>query len=120
MVDDNETVRCIPEDEVSWHAGPATNSGSISVEVCEFTDPVRQQHTNENAAALIKDILSRYSWGLDRIKDPLSVALRILQSHGVISSPDYWLQAARPGQLAKGEYVYLMIINMAQHIDHGR
>lgn len=68
VVDDSQTIRCIPEDEVSWHAGPSANTSSISVEVCEFTDPVRQQHTNENAATLIADILSRYGWGLDKIK----------------------------------------------------
>lgn len=156
VVDDEETIRCIPEDEVSWHAGAIANSSSISLEVCEFTDPVRQQHSNENAASLIADILIRHGWGIEQIRthkywtgkncprkllpiwddflsmvqqqlsaadgvdhsaDPLTAAIDILQSHGVINSPDYWLQNARAGKTAKGEYVYLLLINMAQNLN---
>jgi N-acetylmuramoyl-L-alanine amidase len=68
IVDDKEIIRCIPDDEVSWHAGREANHSSISIEVCEFTDPGRQHQANLHAAWLVADILSRYKWGVDRIK----------------------------------------------------
>lgn len=159
VVDDIEIIRCIPEDEVSWHAGAVANSSSISLEVCEFTDPLRQQRTNEQAASLVADILKRHGWGIEQIRthkywtgkecprkllpiwsqflamvqqrldvanddgsstDPLVRAVAILQSHGVINSPEYWLQNARAGKLAKGEFVYMLLINMAQNLEQGR
>ncbi len=153
VVDDQEIIRCIPEDEISWHAGAAANSSSISIEVCEFTDAQRQARADQNAASLVADILIRFEWGLEQIKthqdwtgkycprkllpiwneflamvrqyflqpgaDPLHVALQVLQANGMISTPKYWLQAARPGQTAKGEYVYLLIIRMAQFLEQG-
>lgn len=155
VVDDREVILCIPEDEVSWHAGSVANHSSISLEVCEFTNPQKQQHANQLAAELVADILARHSWGMDKIRthrdwtgkycprkllpiwesflkmvgealasdsrpDPLAVAIKILSSHGIINSPDYWSQVARAGQMAKGEFVYLLLINMAQYLDHGR
>lgn len=158
VVDDVEIIRCIPEDEVSWHAGSVANGSSVSLEVCEFTDPVRQQRANEKAADLLADILTRRGWGIEQIRthqywtgkdcprkllpiwnqflamvqqrldgpsggspsDPLALAVAVLQSHGVINSPDYWLQNARAGKQAKGEFVYMLIVNMAQNLEQGR
>jgi len=68
VVDDKEIVRCIPENEVSWHAGSVANRSSISIEVCEFTNKERQAKANENAAMLVADILTRYKWGVSEIK----------------------------------------------------
>jgi N-acetylmuramoyl-L-alanine amidase CwlA len=158
VVDDREIIRCIPEAEVSWHAGAIANRSSISIEVCEFTDEERQEQANQQAARLVADILTRYGWRLEQIKthrdwtgkycprkllpmwdeflsmvrsqlpdpgpdqassDPLHVAVQALQAHGLISTPDYWLQVARADQAAKGEYVYMLIIRMAQYLEQG-
>ncbi len=67
VVDDKEAIQCIPESEMSWHAGPEANRQSISIEVCEFTDPVRHERAYRNAVALAADILRRYGWGVDRL-----------------------------------------------------
>lgn len=68
VVDDTEAIRCIPEDEVAWHAGQAANGSSLSIEVCEFTDPARQAAANLNAARLVADILRRYGWWLEQVR----------------------------------------------------
>jgi hypothetical protein len=52
--------------------------------------------------------------------DPFEDAIALLQAEGVISTADYWLQAARPGQVAKGEYVHQLIQNMACKIKEKR
>lgn len=53
-------------------------------------------------------------------REPLAVALRILQEHGVIGAAEYWRAAARPGELVAGERVYLLVVSMAQYLDHWR
>jgi N-acetylmuramoyl-L-alanine amidase len=68
VVDDREAIRCIPEDEVAWHAGQAANSSSLSIEVCEFADPARQAAADRNAARLVADILRRHGWGLEHVE----------------------------------------------------
>jgi LysM repeat protein len=45
--------------------------------------------------------------------DPLAEAIKVLQGAGIINSPDYWLQNARPGALAEGEYVGYLLLNTA-------
>lgn len=67
VVDDKEAIQCIPESEMSWHAGPEANRQSISIEVCEFTDPARHERAYQNAVKLSADILRRYGWGVDRL-----------------------------------------------------
>lgn len=67
VVDDKEAIQCIPENEMSWHAGPEANRQSISIEVCEFTDPVRHEKAYLNAVKLSAEILRRYGWGVDRL-----------------------------------------------------
>ena len=67
VVDDKEAIQCIPESEMSWHAGPEANRQSISIEVCEFTDPARHEKAYRNAVKLAADILRRYGWGVDRL-----------------------------------------------------
>lgn len=67
VVDDKEAIQCIPETEMSWHAGPEANRQSISIEVCEFTDPARHERAYRNAVKLAADILRRYNWGTDKL-----------------------------------------------------
>lgn len=67
VVDDKEAIQCIPENEMSWHAGPEANRQSISIEVCEFTDPNRHEKAYRNAVKLVSEILRRHGWGVDRL-----------------------------------------------------
>lgn len=67
VVDDKEAIQCIPETEMSWHAGAEANRQSISIEVCEFTDPARHERAYRNAVTLAADILRRHKWGADKL-----------------------------------------------------
>lgn len=67
VVDDTHALRCVPEDEVAWHAGTKANRSSIGIEVCEFTDPGRQAKANDNAANLVARILKRNGLHLETI-----------------------------------------------------
>lgn len=55
---DGTVIRCIPEDEVAWHAGPAANGRDIGIETCEPLTPQAYQAT----VALVADIHKRYGW----------------------------------------------------------
>jgi N-acetylmuramoyl-L-alanine amidase CwlA len=72
----------------------------------------------------IKEIDPRWTAFQSRIKsalapDPLAEAAAILQSKGLMTSPDYWLQNARPGMMVKGEFAAALISNMANYIKKG-
>lgn len=64
LVDEREFVRCVPEDEVAYHAGPLANGTMISIELCE----PRRQAAYERYVRLHADICRRYGFGVDRIK----------------------------------------------------
>lgn len=49
-------------------------------------------------------------------KDELNIAIKELQKVGIINSPNYWLEVAHPGKVAKGEYLRQLILNMANHL----
>lgn len=44
IVDEDEIVRCIPENEIAWHAGAAANSTTIGIELCEPLEPQGYRH----------------------------------------------------------------------------
>lgn len=50
--------------------------------------------------------------------DPMTLeeAVKILQQHGIMNSPDYWLQNARKGKTCEGEYVGLLIQRLAEKL----
>lgn len=60
------------------------------------------------------------TYTLPKGADPLADALAVLAAAGKISSPDYWLEVARPGRLAAGEYVALLIQRFAQTVKGGK
>jgi len=64
FVDWNEIVRCIPENEVAWHAGPTANRLYLGIEMCEPRgfDVVQFQQVWDNTLWLVKDISRRWKW----------------------------------------------------------
>jgi len=50
------------------------------------------------------------------LPDPVVEAIEILQDVGVIGSPDYWLQNARPGKTISGENATALIQKFAKKI----
>lgn len=57
--DGNSIIRCIPENEVAWHAGPTANHKFISVEMCDVSpfDEVWNR-----TVWLVADACVRYGW----------------------------------------------------------
>lgn len=48
--------------------------------------------------------------------DPVADAVKVLQIAGIINSPEYWLEHARPGKMAEGQYVGLLLQAAAKKI----
>jgi hypothetical protein len=79
VVDDRSVIRCVPEDEVAYHAGaaryreaavrhlgPHPGRATIGVEICVNRDGDFALAWC-NAASLAADILQRHGWGVDAI-----------------------------------------------------
>jgi N-acetylmuramoyl-L-alanine amidase len=66
VIDEKETIECIPLDEVAYHAGtPAGNNTSIGIEVCESGD---QSKVWDNATTLLAKMLNERDWGVDKLR----------------------------------------------------
>lgn len=62
FADDTTIIRCIPENEVAWHAGSTANHKFLSVEICEFSDSARFQEVWIRTVWLVADACVRYGW----------------------------------------------------------
>lgn len=69
VVDEKESIECLPLNENSWAAGDGTNGQgnrtSIHVEICESGN---YSKTLENAADLVANMLKERGWGIDRLR----------------------------------------------------
>lgn len=69
-VDDAQTVRIIPENEVAWHAGDGGNGQgnrhSLAIEICENSDGDLLKAT-DNAAQLTAGLMQKFGIGIDHI-----------------------------------------------------
>lgn len=69
VLDDKETIECIPLNEVAWHAGDGANGPgnrkSIGIEICESGD---YDKTLERAVELAAKMLKERGWGVDRLR----------------------------------------------------
>ena len=79
-VDDTDTVyQCLLDTQQGWHAGDATaangtspntqggNYTSISIEICQHKG-INQLQAFRNAAWLVSELLGKYGWGTDRVR----------------------------------------------------
>ncbi len=64
VVDGREIVRCVPEDEVAYHAGPRANGSTIGIELCE---PLVAE-AYERYVWLHADVCRRHGFGVEAIK----------------------------------------------------
>ena len=53
---------------------------------------------------------------MEESKNGLEGALEVLVRNGILKSPEYWLENARPGKTIKGEYAELLIERVAEYI----
>lgn len=70
-------------------------------------------YQNKIAQAIANGIFKHFGWAvkdMDEIKD-IDAALKVLQSKGIINSPEYWLKAV---DVVK--YLDILIINMAKKL----
>ncbi|HUM43315.1 MAG TPA: N-acetylmuramoyl-L-alanine amidase [Fervidobacterium sp.] len=74
VVDNKEAILCVPENEVTRHAGDGTglksgNRTSLAVEICENNAKNNKldEPTYNNAVELTADICRRYGWSVDKI-----------------------------------------------------
>jgi N-acetylmuramoyl-L-alanine amidase len=68
VIDDKETIECLPLNEVAWHAGDGRGNGnmkSIGIEICESGDYAK---TLERATELVAKMLRERRWGTDRLR----------------------------------------------------
>jgi N-acetylmuramoyl-L-alanine amidase len=59
FVDSTSIIRCIPEKEKAWHAGPTANAKFLSVEMCEVS-PFTEVWAR--TVWLVADACVRYGW----------------------------------------------------------
>ena len=72
-VDDLGAIAVIPENRNAWHAGDGPegegNRKGISIEICySAIDGELFDKSEINAARLVAEILTRYGWGIERVK----------------------------------------------------
>lgn len=79
IVDDKQTIRCLPENEMGYHVGAKSykpealkqlssypNNCTIGIEMCVNADGSFQE-TYRRTVELAADILKRYGWGVDKL-----------------------------------------------------
>lgn len=71
-VDDKETYRHVPDDEIAWHAGDGTkadggNLNSIGIEI-SYGSNIDKDVAFDRAARLTGWLLWKYGWSTDRVK----------------------------------------------------
>ncbi len=64
VVDAREIVRCVPEDEVAYHAGPRANGSTIGIELCEPLVP----EAYDRYVWLHADVCRRHGFGVEAVK----------------------------------------------------
>lgn len=59
-------IRCVPENEVAWHAGSTANNRYLSVEMCEpSNDSTKFQEVWNRTVWLVGDACVRYGWNTE-------------------------------------------------------
>ncbi len=111
--------------EANYYVLRYTNAPAVLVELAFITNPVEEELLNsadyqEKAAWAIAEGIAKYT-GLTlpapvQTVDATTEAINKLQAAGAIKSPEYWLEVARPGKQADGQYVGMLIQNMARVI----
>jgi major intracellular serine protease len=92
----------------------------VLVELGFVTNPTEEallasvDYQAKAAQAIAEGVARHMGLKLKSNEDPLADAVKTLQSTGIISSPDYWLENARPGKTVKGEYAAGLIQNVAR------
>lgn len=76
-------------------------------------DAKRDEIVKAVAGAILSQLGLAY---IEESKNGLEGALEVLVRNGILKSPEYWLENARPGKTIKGEYAELLIERVAEYI----
>lgn len=107
--------------EANFYVLARTYMPAVLVELAFISNPneevlLRSPDYQEKAAeAIFQGLAKLYGFtGQAAAVDQVAAAIGVLQQAGVMASPDYWLENARPGKTVNGEYVGMLIQNMAK------
>ena len=67
----------------------------------------------------LKEMLTLKERNVNEV-DPIKEAVDILVKHGIINSPNYWIENARVDKTPNGEFVGFLILNMAKKLEGGK
>ncbi|MFF2888001.1 N-acetylmuramoyl-L-alanine amidase family protein [Paenibacillus sp. NPDC057967] len=70
VIDEKEAIECLPLQEVAWHAGDGSSSGSgnrTSIGI-EITESGNYAQTLDHAATLVASMLRERGWGTNRLR----------------------------------------------------
>lgn len=109
--------------EANYYVLRYTDAPAVLVELAFITNPTEEDllktpNFQEKAARAIAEGLAGYLGIIlpEVASDRIAEAIKTLQEAGIIVSPDYWLENARPGKQVNGQYVGILLQNMAQKI----
>ncbi|GAB4272151.1 N-acetylmuramoyl-L-alanine amidase family protein [Thermincola ferriacetica] len=89
----------------------------VRKEAALMLDPAFQKETAEQIAQGVCEYFGVKYIPETPPRDEIAEALGVLVRVGATNSPGYWLKVARKGQKADGEYVAVMIKNMAAALE---
>jgi N-acetylmuramoyl-L-alanine amidase len=109
--------------EANFYVLVNTTAPAVLVELAFISNPTEESllrspdYQDKAADAIFQGLAKMYGLtGQETAVDQVAAAIGVLQQVGVMASPDYWLENARPGKVCKGEYVGMLIQNMAKRV----
>ncbi len=107
--------------EANFHVLRETKAPAVLIEIGfidnsqdnALFDGKRDEIVKAVAGAILSQLGLAY---IEESQNGLEGALEVLVRNGILKSPEYWLENARPGKTIKGEYAGLLIERMAEYI----
>lgn len=111
--------------EANFYVLYHTRAPAVLVELAFITNPVEEAmlkdpaYQQKAARAIAKGIAAYLGIQLEKTTDHVADAVQVLQYFGVIGSPEYWLENARPGETVSGENAGYLLQKMAAKLKGG-
>ena len=109
--------------EANFYVLTRTSMPAVLVELAFISNPAEEallrspDYQGKAAEAIYQGLAKMYGFaGQATEVDQVAGAIGVLQQAGVMASPDYWLENARPGKTCKGEFVGMLIQNFAKRV----
>lgn len=108
--------------EENWYVCRWTNAPAVLIELAFITNPEEEAmlkdpaHQKKVAWAIAKGIAAYAGFSLVEPVDPVAEAITTLQEAGIIDSPQYWLENARPSKTVEGVNAGYLLQKMAKKL----